>query len=306
MHEYAKRPREWVESNLSFGGFIAFGCPVRKDSANVIKSLRESRHRTIMLTGDAALTALHVASEVGMTGDVDNPDAKQKPGALARLDGTTSGSRRTSCSRPWCLSLPHHSPELTRSSPTLAALLLREDSSVGGFEWAAALSSASAEFPPQAFSVAGVRELRSQGYDLVVTGKVFDALVEAHPEAWGVADTFTVFARMSPEGKEAVVRSLRDRGMHTLMCGDGGNDVGALKTADVGISLLSGFGNVNAETKEKDEAEGKGAKDAAGAKKAEAELEAQAKEEAAKRAISAKAQQARRTDSLSPNTHATT
>ena len=30
---HAQRPREWVESELSFAGFVAFGCPVREDSA---------------------------------------------------------------------------------------------------------------------------------------------------------------------------------------------------------------------------------------------------------------------------------
>ena len=57
MHEYCKQPRAEVESGLTFCGFLAFGCAVRKDSASVIGALRESRHTTIMLTGDAPLTA---------------------------------------------------------------------------------------------------------------------------------------------------------------------------------------------------------------------------------------------------------
>ena len=39
---------------------------MRKDSAHVIGELRESGHAAHMLTGDAALTAIHVAKEVGM------------------------------------------------------------------------------------------------------------------------------------------------------------------------------------------------------------------------------------------------
>lgn len=50
---------------------------------------------------------------------------------------------------------------------------------------------------------------------------------------------------MSPEDKEAVLRALKEQGYHTLMCGDGANDVGALKQAHIGVALLSGFGGAN-------------------------------------------------------------
>jgi cation-transporting ATPase 13A1 len=51
---------------------------------------------------------------------------------------------------------------------------------------------------------------------------------------------------MSPQGKAEVIREMQKRKGHfVLMCGDGGNDVGALKQADVGLALLSGYGNAN-------------------------------------------------------------
>lgn len=65
-HELKQLKRSDVESQLSFAGFLIFECPLKSDSASVIKELKESGHETKMITGDNILTAAHVAQKLKM------------------------------------------------------------------------------------------------------------------------------------------------------------------------------------------------------------------------------------------------
>ncbi len=48
-----------------------------------------------------------------------------------------------------------------------------------------------------------------------------------------------IFARMGSSQKAMLVAALQDENLTVLMCGDGANDVAALRTADVGVSLTN-------------------------------------------------------------------
>ncbi|XP_063001500.1 polyamine-transporting ATPase 13A2 isoform X2 [Elgaria multicarinata webbii] len=73
---------------------------------------------------------------------------------------------------------------------------------------------------------------------LAMHGKSFAAVCEHFPDLLPkILVRATIFARMLPDQKTLLVRNLQDLNYCVLMCGDGANDCGALKAADVGISL---------------------------------------------------------------------
>nr|CAB3224441.1 manganese-transporting ATPase 13A1 [Phallusia mammillata] len=85
-----------------------------------------------------------------------------------------------------------------------------------------------------------LKSLFTQNYDLCLTGNAMSYLQNFDEKYLKkILPSVRIFARTSPKQKEQVIISLKQLGFNVLMCGDGTNDVGALKHAHVGVALLS-------------------------------------------------------------------
>ncbi|WP_433333162.1 HAD-IC family P-type ATPase [Spirillospora sp. CA-294931] len=87
------------------------------------------------------------------------------------------------------------------------------------------------------------RSLDLPGADHPVDARTLPDDVEEMAE---VMEGNSVFGRVSPQQKRAMVKALQSRGHTVAMTGDGVNDVLALKDADLGVSMGSGSGATRA------------------------------------------------------------
>lgn len=76
-------------------------------------------------------------------------------------------------------------------------------------------------------------------YDICMTGAALRQYAD-RPEWMILVQNTWVYARVSPSQKEFILTTLKSLGYVTLMAGDGTNDVGALKQANIGVALLNG------------------------------------------------------------------
>ncbi|NWI66644.1 AT132 ATPase, partial [Todus mexicanus] len=188
FEEALQLPRDSVENNLTFLGFLIMKNVLKPESAPVIHLLRNANIRPVMVTGDNMLTAVNVARSCRMVEQKErvifvnaSPPGHDKPAALKFI-------------------LAEHSQG--EEQP--------EDSCC----------------------------LQPQRCHFALNGKSFAVVCEHFADLLPkILLRATVFARMSPEQKTQLVCSLQELNYCVGMCGDGANDCGALKAADVGISL---------------------------------------------------------------------
>lgn len=239
--EAAKDARAQCEENIVFAGFIAFTCRVRKDTKMVLQKLRQGGMSIAMVTGDALLTAAHVAKEVAIVCVADDADLVISDDPIANetneeLKAFLEGKRVPEKSGG---TAEKEKKKVKGKKPPKTILILEQDK-LGMLYW----QCYDNDIKVQNYAAAEVPELAKK-YDLATTGKNLATAYECDEATSTVLAHFAIFARMTPDAKEKVIECLHSVGALCLMCGDGANDVGALKGADVGVALLSGFGDVN-------------------------------------------------------------
>ncbi|KAE8348877.1 hypothetical protein BDV28DRAFT_164004 [Aspergillus coremiiformis] len=209
-----KMTRADAESNLEFIGFIIFENKLKPKTTETITELNQAGIRNIMCTGDNILTAISVARECGLVSKYEH-----------------------------CF-IPH----FVEDNPhNLTACLCWED-----------VDNPALKLDPNTlmpFTTSTELDLsvpatfhHMSNFTLAVSGDMFRWILDFGNETMvkRMLVRTKVFARMSPDEKHELVEKLQSLDYCCGFCGDGANDCGALKAADVGISLSDAEASVAA------------------------------------------------------------
>jgi cation-transporting P-type ATPase 13A2 len=209
-----KMKRHDVESGLDFVGFIIFENKLKPTTAGVLKELTESNIGSVMVTGDNILTAISVSRNCGLV------------------------DKNAHCFAPHFAEGNFQDPNADLRWESIDDSSIKLDSRT--FLPLPVPAGRDASLP---YDITNLRN-----YSIAVSGDVFRWVVDYAP-----ADVLhrmlirgKIFARMSPDEKHELVEKLQSIDYCVGFCGDGANDCGALKAADVGISLSEAEASVAA------------------------------------------------------------
>ncbi|KAF8477462.1 P-type ATPase-like protein [Kalaharituber pfeilii] len=206
-----KMKRTEAESGLTFAGFIIFENKLKPQTAGALSELQQADIRQVMCTGDNILTAISVARECGLISKMSH----------VFVPHFIEGDMLSPNARLQWENV--NNPSYTLDENTLLPL----DPPTDG----------------NPYEMIGV-----QDYSLAVSGDVFRWAIDFAPleTLHKMLIRGQVFARMSPDEKHELVEKLQSIDYCVGFCGDGANDCGALKAADVGISLSEAEASVAA------------------------------------------------------------
>ena len=238
--------REHLEKDLMFVGFVIFENMLKMESRDTVTKLSKAQLDTKIVTGDNAVTSIHVAREttilppegVVFVGDIIEHESHyylhfrkiqgRDSTLLAKFKRDNASSDK----------LKVANKKFGADSHVLKVTHYMDKTMFGR------MSSANAGARASEYLMTGVP--KGGNVDYAFTGKAFEFLrnhSNLHQQSisdWRLRMILLrakVYSRMQPNHKTLLMEMLQAHGRLVGMVGDGANDCGALQSADIGISL---------------------------------------------------------------------
>jgi cation-transporting ATPase 13A2 len=251
--------REFVESNMIFIGFLIVQNRLKLETSHSIETLHNANYKMVMATGDNILTAISVAKECLLIKN-DMPIwtcELVKEGNISQLSWNLVKTFKDKEEINYVL----EDNDISNDEYINHFIAESFDNDSYSKHSSATKSTEEAKNDEESDSDVFYIDIDSSPMNpsniednmiIAVTGPIFEKICRLSNKYLTTKNETLkiyyetlrlilqhgyIFARMAPEHKTTLVESFRQEKFTVCMCGDGANDCGALRAADVGVSL---------------------------------------------------------------------